>query len=76
MLTFVSCRACLGFPLLLSFFFLSPSRVSGRRPVRICGRPAFLITILPFISLRGRAEQRAGCCDCLHVGLDGRRMPC
>lgn len=38
----------------------------------------FLISVLPFISLLAcgeRTEQRAGCGDCLHVGLDGRRMP-
>lgn len=55
MLTFVSCRACLGCPLLPSFFFLSPSRVSDQREVR--SHLGFLTSVLRLISSRGRTEQ-------------------
>lgn len=81
MLTFVSCRACLG--LSSSFLFLAvpfPRLWFGGWEARSQSDLVlrFLISVLPFISLLAcgeRTEQRAGCGDCLHVGLDGRRMP-
>lgn len=67
-------------PVFFSFFLMSPSRVSGLewRPVRMWPRLFVFISvccrILPCgeVQSKGRDVMLA----CLHVGLDGRRMPC
>lgn len=74
MLTFMFVP-CLPRPAcLLSFLFMSPSRVSGleRRPVRIWPPLSSSSQSCRKLALRGRTDQRAGCDECLRAGLHGR----